>query len=132
MSVPALAKNFRKSIESNIRQKGPAAEKLFNHALKIAYKYNGYGWDRGKGARAIYKPLLNLYDKILFSKIREGFGGKLQLFIGGGALLVIADLLTRVLVSGAELPIGMLTSLVGGPFFFWLLYRQRRRSGGWA
>ena len=89
MSVPALAKNFRKSIESNIRQKGSTAERLFNHALKIAYKYNGYGWDRGKGARAIYKPLLSLYDKILFSKIREGFGGKLQLFIGGGALLDI-------------------------------------------
>jgi len=89
MSVPALAKNFRKSIEANIRQKGPVAEKLFAHALKIAYKYNGYGWDRGKGTRAIYKPLLNLYDKILFSKIREGFGGKLRLFIGGGALLDI-------------------------------------------
>lgn len=52
--------------------------------------------------------------------------------VGGGALLVMADLMTRTLVSGAELPIGMLTSLVGGPFFFWLLYRQRRRSGGWA
>ena len=52
--------------------------------------------------------------------------------VGGGALLVIADLMTRTLVAGAELPIGMLTSLVGGPFFFWLLYRQRRRSGGWA
>ena len=52
--------------------------------------------------------------------------------VGGGALLVLADLMTRTLVSGAELPIGMLTSLVGGPFFFWLLYRQRRRSGGWA
>jgi long-chain acyl-CoA synthetase len=89
MSVPALAKNFRKSIESSIRQKGPTAEKLFNHALKIAYKYNGHGWDRGKGTRAIYKPLLNLYDKILFQKIREGFGGKLSLFIGGGALLDI-------------------------------------------
>jgi long-chain acyl-CoA synthetase len=89
MSVPALAKNFRKGIESNIRQKGPVAEKLFNHALKIAYKYNGSGWDRGKGTRAIYKPLLRLYDKILFSKIREGFGGNLNLFIGGGALLDI-------------------------------------------
>ncbi len=89
MSVPALAKNFRKSIESNIRQKGATTEKLFNHALKIAYKYNGTGWDRGKGTRAIYKPLLNLYDKILFSKIREGFGGNLRLFIGGGALLDI-------------------------------------------
>ena len=52
--------------------------------------------------------------------------------VGGGALRVVADLMTRTLVAGAELPIGMLTSLVGGPFFFWLLYRQRRRSGGWA
>jgi long-chain acyl-CoA synthetase len=89
MSVPAVAKNFRKGIETGIKQKGPTAEKLFKHALKIAYKYNGNGWDRGKGARAIYKPLLKLYDKILFSKIREGFGGKLDLFIGGGALLDI-------------------------------------------
>ncbi|MDO8930716.1 MAG: AMP-binding protein, partial [Bacteroidota bacterium] len=75
MSVPAVAKNFRKGIESGIRQKGPVIEKLFNHALKIAYKYNGNGWDRGKGSRVLYKTLLSLYDKILFSKIREGFGG---------------------------------------------------------
>ena len=52
--------------------------------------------------------------------------------VGGGALLVLADLLARTIVSGADLPIGMLTSLVGGPFFFYLLYRQRKRSGGWA
>lgn len=87
MSVPAVAKNFRKGIETSIRAKGPTAEKMFNHALKIAYKYNGNGWDRGKGLTAVYKPLLAFYDKILFSKIREGFGGKLELFIGGGALL---------------------------------------------
>ncbi len=52
--------------------------------------------------------------------------------VGGGALLAIADLLTRTVVSGADLPIGMLTALVGGPFVFGLLYQQRRRSGGWA
>jgi iron complex transport system permease protein len=51
---------------------------------------------------------------------------------GGGALLVYADLLARSVVVGADLPIGLLTSLVGGPFFFFLLFRQRRRSGGWA
>ncbi len=89
MSVPALAKNFRKGIEGNIRQKGKTAENLFKHALKIAYKYNGHGHDRGKGLRFVYKPLLALYDKILFSKIREGFGGNIKLFIGGGALLDI-------------------------------------------
>jgi long-chain acyl-CoA synthetase len=89
MSVPAIAKNFRKGIESGIRQKGPKAEKLFNHALKIAYKYNGNGFNRGKGRRLAYKPLVALYDKILFSKIRESFGGELKFFIGGGALLDI-------------------------------------------
>ncbi|MFT4122975.1 MAG: iron ABC transporter permease [Microbacteriaceae bacterium] len=52
--------------------------------------------------------------------------------LGGGALLVLADLAARTIVVGADLPIGMLTSLVGGPFFFGLLWRQRRRSGGWA
>jgi len=51
--------------------------------------------------------------------------------IGGAALMVWADLLTRTLVDGADLPIGMLTALVGGPFFFGLLYQQRRRNGGW-
>lgn len=52
--------------------------------------------------------------------------------LGGGALLVFADLIARTVIGGADLPIGMLTSLIGGPFFFFLLYRQRKRSGGWA
>jgi len=51
--------------------------------------------------------------------------------VGGATLLLWADLLTRTLVQGADLPIGMLTALVGGPFFFALLYQQRRKSGGW-
>ncbi len=87
MSVPAVARNFRKGIEAEIRKKGPAVEILFKHALKIAYEYHGSGWKRNPGAVAVYKPLLWLYDKILFSKIRESFGNKLELFIGGGALL---------------------------------------------
>jgi long-chain acyl-CoA synthetase len=89
MSVPAVAKNFRKGIEAEIRKKGPVVEILFKHALQIAYKHNGSGWNRGTGAVAVYKPLLWLYDKILFSKIRKSFGNKLELFIGGGALLDI-------------------------------------------
>ncbi|WP_156316601.1 FecCD family ABC transporter permease [Leucobacter japonicus] len=52
--------------------------------------------------------------------------------LGGGVLLIYADLLARTLVDGADLPIGMLTSLVGGPFFFWLIRRNRKRAGGWA
>ena len=52
--------------------------------------------------------------------------------LGGAALLVYADLLARTIVPSADLPIGMLTSLVGGPFFYWLIRRNRRRAGGWA
>lgn len=89
LSVPALAKNFRKNIESGIRSKGEKIEKLFNKALETAYRYNGLGCDRGKGLNKFKKPLIALYDKILFSKIREGFGGRLEFFIGGGALLDI-------------------------------------------
>jgi long-chain acyl-CoA synthetase len=88
-SAPALAKSFRKGIEKSIREKGPFVEKLFNHALKVAYIYNGIGWDKGKGMKIFLKPLYKLYDVILFKKIRAGFGGRLQFFFGGAALLDI-------------------------------------------
>ena len=52
--------------------------------------------------------------------------------VGGGVLMVFADLIARTMIPGADLPIGMLTSLIGGPFFFFLLYRARKQSGGWA
>ncbi len=89
MSVPAIAKNFRKNIEKGIKEKGKFTEMLFNHALKISYSYNKEGWNKGQGLQKLKKPLLNLYDKILFSKIREAYGGELDYFIGGGALLEI-------------------------------------------
>ena len=49
----------------------------------------------------------------------------------GAALLTGADLLARVVVQPAELPIGIVTALVGGPFFLWLLLR-RRNNDTWA
>ncbi len=52
--------------------------------------------------------------------------------LGGAVLLTGADLVARTAVPYADLPIGMLTALVGGPFFFWLLRRTRRTAGGWA
>jgi len=89
MSVPAIAKNFRKNIEKGIKEKGLITEMLFNHALKISYSYNKEGWNKGQGLQKLKKPLLDLYDKIIFSKIREAYGGELDYFIGGGALLDI-------------------------------------------
>jgi iron complex transport system permease protein len=43
----------------------------------------------------------------------------------GGALLVLADLAARCVVAPAELPIGILTALLGAPFFLWLLLRAK-------
>ncbi|WP_320112483.1 AMP-binding protein [Draconibacterium orientale] len=87
MSVPAYSKTFRKNIESGIRKKGEFLYKVFQFALKVAYAHNGYGNNRGKGWRFFLKPLYWLFDQVLFAKVREGFGGNLKFFIGGGALL---------------------------------------------
>ncbi len=87
LSVPALAKNFRNNIEKGVRDKGGIAWALFKAALKVAYIYNQRGSDKGRGWRKILKPLYRLFDIILFKKVREGFGGRLQFFVGGGALL---------------------------------------------
>jgi iron complex transport system permease protein len=52
--------------------------------------------------------------------------------LGGALVLVAADLFARTAVEHQEVPLGVLTALVGGPFFFWLLRRTRARAGGWA
>ena len=88
LSVPALAKNFRKNIEAGIREKGPKIEKLFNSALKTAYNYNREGYNKPKW-RIFTRLKLWVFDKLLFKKIRQVFGGNLEFFIGGGALLDI-------------------------------------------
>ena len=89
LSVPSLAKNFRKNIESGVKAKGNFTWKLFNHALNMAYSYNREGYNKGGITQFWKRPLLALYDKILFSKVREVLGGELDFFIGGGALLDI-------------------------------------------
>ena len=87
LSVPALAKNFRKSIETTIRKKGKTTERLFKLALKTSYAYQADGYSKGRGWRCLLSPLVALFDKIIYSKVRVAFGGDLQFFIGGGALL---------------------------------------------
>ena len=89
LSVPALARNFKKNIEGGIKKQGPKVEKLFNFALQNAIKYNKEYYNRGTGGTFWRKPLVELFDKILFKKVRESFGGRMKFFVGGGALLDI-------------------------------------------
>ena len=51
-------------------------------------------------------------------------------FLGGGAFLIWADTLARTMLGPAELPVGVVTALTGGPFFLYLLHRDLRRALG--
>lgn len=44
--------------------------------------------------------------------------------LAGGSFLVVCDRLARVVVSPADLPVGVVTAMLGGPFFLWLLLRR--------
>ena len=88
LSVPTLARNVRKNIESSIKAKGKVVERLYEFALNNAIQYNKEYWNRG-GWQAWRWPLVKLFDKIIFKAVREGFGGRMCFFVGGGALLDI-------------------------------------------
>ena len=88
LSVPALARNFRKNIEVSIKRKGLVVEKLYNFALHNAIHYYKEYWNRG-GWQAWRFPLVKLFDKIIFKAVRKEFGGRMRFFVGGGALLDI-------------------------------------------
>ena len=85
LSVPALARNFKKNIETGVKAKGPLVQKLYNLALNNAIKYNKEYYNRG-GWR---KPLVALFDNLVFKSVRQNFGGRMKFFVGGGALLDI-------------------------------------------
>ena len=44
----------------------------------------------------------------------------------GGAFLVICDTAARTVMAPTELPVGIITALLGGPFFLWLLLARRQ------
>lgn len=48
--------------------------------------------------------------------------------INGMTLLMLADLLARVLIPPQEIQVGVLISLIGSPFFLWMLYQRRRHA----
>lgn len=50
----------------------------------------------------------------------------------GASLLLLTDLLARTIVAPAELPLGVLTALAGGPFLLFLMLRTRQAQGGWG
>ena len=48
-------------------------------------------------------------------------------FVAGGAFLALCDLMARRILAPADLPVGVLTAIIGGPFFLWLLLQNKYR-----
>lgn len=46
--------------------------------------------------------------------------------LAGALLMILSDLLARTLIEPAELPVGLITSAIGSPFFLWLIFRLKR------
>ncbi len=88
LSVPALARNFKKQIESGVKAKGPMVERLYEFGLHNARVYYKEYYNAG-GLQAWRYPIVKLMDKILFQSVRQALGGRMKFFVGGGALLDI-------------------------------------------
>ena len=89
LSVPTLSRNFKKSFDSAIKKSGSFVEKLYEFGIKNAETYNREYYNAGKPCWKMWwrKPINAVIDKLVFSKVREGFGGRIKFFVGGGALL---------------------------------------------
>jgi iron complex transport system permease protein len=86
-------------------------------------------------AGVAFTGLIGFIGLVVPHLVRLGFGSDHRLVLPGaallgGALLVLADLLARSLAAPAELPVGVITALLGAPFFLWLLRRRVAGGGG--
>jgi iron complex transport system permease protein len=84
-------------------------------------------------AGVAFTGLIGFVGLVVPHLIRLGFGADHRLVLPGaallgGALLVLADLAARSLAAPAELPVGVVTALLGAPFFLWLLRRRGAAS----
>ena len=51
-------------------------------------------------------------------------------FFSGGVFLTLCDLVSRTLISQREIPVGVITALLGGPLFLWILHHKKSSSAG--
>jgi iron complex transport system permease protein len=47
--------------------------------------------------------------------------------LGGASALLLADIIARLVLAPQELPVGIITSLAGAPFFLWILWRNKKK-----
>jgi iron complex transport system permease protein len=84
------------------------------------------------GAAVSVSGIISFVGLIVPHVLRLRFGADHRLLlpaslIGGAAFMVAADLVARVAIAPAEIPVGAITALCGGPFFIYMLRRESRR-----
>lgn len=85
-------------------------------------------------AGVAFTGLIGFVGLVVPHLVRLAFGSDHRIVLPGaallgGALLVLADLVARTLAAPAELPVGVVTALIGAPFFLWLLRRPNAGQG---
>ena len=83
------------------------------------------------GAAVSFAGLLGFVGLVAPHMVRRLVGGESRRLLagcalGGAALLTVCDVAARTLFAPYELPVGVVLSLAGGPFFLWLLFRKGR------
>jgi len=85
-TVPRLLEIVKKKIYANIENESAAKKKIFNFSIDVGRRYVRKNLNKEKIPLTL-KVQHALADKLVFSKIRERFGGNLRMFVSGGAAL---------------------------------------------
>ncbi|MCH8555518.1 MAG: iron ABC transporter permease [Schleiferiaceae bacterium] len=86
----------------------------------------------GIGAAVAFFGAIGFVGLVVPHMVRKIYGARNAVIIPisallGAGLLMAADLVARLIILPAELPIGIVTSLIGGPFFLWLLIQNKKK-----
>ncbi|MBP1559913.1 MAG: iron ABC transporter permease [Oscillospiraceae bacterium] len=84
------------------------------------------------GTAVAFSGVIGFIDLISPHIARRLFGAKHRVLIPmsaalGGVFTVLCDLAARTVISPAELPVGVVTSLIGAPFFAWVFFGKRKK-----
>lgn len=128
--VPALICIFKLSYQLNILQLGDEdAHYLGINVLRIK-QYLLLLCALLIGTAVAVSGIIAFVGLVVPHMIRLRMGANHQWLLpgsalGGACLLLLADTLARTLIAPAEIPVGLFTSLIGGPYFLWLILRQK-------
>lgn len=83
-------------------------------------------------AAVSYAGVIGFVGLIVPHMVRLVWGGDYRRvmplsILGGASFLLIADVMARVVMAPQEIPVGIITALVGAPFFLWILRRARQK-----